>query len=210
MYGIAGLFALGSLWHGFTIWLLQRYITKQSSHWFCTWPMQFSLLAALTVFALMAMTNDPFAVLAVIAVVVMPPLVLLVLSIPFVSFVMFPLTLTATGLAMLVPKARPSAPTLGVLSALLVTPFVADLYWGRAMCAAAREQGLTGVQSPGFWHNLRRISSKSGREPYAYALRGGEIWDWGYSAERFVRYGGDIPGWVDLSGFEPLDCEGNN
>jgi len=103
---------------------------------------------------------------------------------------------------------RVIAPSVAFIIALVTTPFAADLYWDRQMCASATQLGLTDIQRPPFRDNLVNLPNRSSRQPYAIANKGGEIWDWGYGAERFVRYGGDIPAWVDMSRFEPLACKG--
>ena len=199
--------ALGAAWYGYTLWCLFRLGTKRSNHWFMTWPAQFSILACLSAYLLAIVDNGLGGVLAFSIMVFLPPIAVFLIFIPFVRQFVLPLFLFVFTPLAFWPATRRIAPSVAFIIALVTTPLTADLYWDRQMCASAAQLGLTEIQRPPFRYNLARLPNSSGRQPYAIANKGGEIWDWGYGVERFVRYGGDIPAWTDMSRFEPLTCK---
>lgn len=204
--GILAFFGIGLAWHSVVAWSLYGYFKGRSEHWGLTWPAQITGVLVLAVFAACIGDNDPFLILAIIGVVIFPPIGLLLLTVPFISFFVVPCALLVSVPLFFWRKARPVLPTLTFLITGCLIPFTADIYWDSAMCRSAQDHGLTDIQRPSFRHNLARVGDKSGREPYAIALQNGEIWDWSYSAERFVRYRGGIPAWADMDGFKPLNC----
>ena len=199
---------LGLGWYGFSAYQFRRASGKTNGNWFRTWPLQWTVIAILSVFIVCVADDEPFWVVAVGATIIFPPFALFLLLQPIISSFVLPLAAIVMAPLALWRETRKYAPLWGFAISLGLTPFTIDLYWDRAMCASAAELGLTNIQRPPFRHNLARVGEKSGLETYAIAMKGDEIWDWGYSAERFVRYRGDIPAWADMSGFEPLECDG--
>ncbi len=197
--------ALGFAWYSFCTWTLFRANSKQG-HWSLTWPAQLSGIAIVVTFLVVVISDDPFGVLLLGAVLFLPPIAVLLASVPILGLLALPLFVSITVLLAFWAQTRRFSPLIAFGLTLIITPFTADWYWDRAMCSSARALGLTDIQRPSFRHNLGRVGDKGGREPYAIALKDGEIWDWGYSSERFVRYGGELPSGADMDKFRPLKC----
>lgn len=204
-WGIAYL-GLGLGWYAFVGYQLYRTTSMSRYSAFQTWPAQWTVIAVLSVFIVCVADDDPFWVLAVGATVVFPPLAGFLLLSPVIASFVLPLAVVVMITLAIGPATRKFAPLLGFAITLAITPFTVDWYWDRAMCSSAHDLGLSDIQRPDFLYSLSRVGGKSGREPYAYALNGAEIWDWSYSRERFVKYRGAIPEWVDLSEFKSLEC----
>lgn len=200
---LAVLCALGLVvgWHGISVYVFCNWPQPWRS-----WPIQFSVLAVVGTFIGLIVDNDPWAAVVLVVTILFPPVALFWVLVPVVSAVLAPAAGLGFALALLFRHTRRWAPVCGVFALVAALPWLTPYYDAR-ICAAAAQNDLTNVHHAPFWHNLRRAATKHGRDPYAYGFDSdGAIWDWSYANERFVPYGGDFPGWVDLTPHRPLDC----